>query len=891
MNKVMIRMNLYLSRLVSISAALIVSAGPNAIGQESPSGVPARSYPPVLLERRPSSAVPPVLRERRPFLALTADRAIDAESTTSPTSNLPEALERLGIANQQLKHSLQQLQLERFAALKSGMPDGAQVLRDAIWQTNEIHVSWENPSPQTEQERRWVKEAVEETWQKECGIRFVGWDAAGSDTTGIRIRVSDEQPHCERLGKYLDGLKNGMVLNFNYANWCQECGVDRKKSIKIIAAHEFGHALGFAHEHNRDDRPMSCQKEKQGSDGDFYITLYDPSSIMNYCNETWNNNGRLSADDIYAARVLYGNPGTPLAATPPAVETLAPPVASVTNALPMDLGGWLQAERTIARDKILANILSNGAVIASPSRSNPNYYYHWVRDAALTMDVVVSLYADASDASTRRHYLELLTRYVNLSLGLQVTNNLSTALSRGVGEPKFHTDGSAYNDNWGRPQDDGPALRAASLCRLAHMLLDRGDDDLTNFVKTKLYDGRLPSNSVIKRDLEYVSHNWQRPSVDLWEEVYGHHFYTRIAQRRGLREGAKLASRLGDQAAAEWYSAKAAELERALQDHWQSDRGYLIATFDQQGKDYKTSNLDVSIVLGVLHTRSPNDGFLSPTNDHVLSTARKLADEFDSMYRINRTTTDSSGGRLGVAIGRYPEDRYSGSGPDQVGGGNPWYLCTAALGELYYSVANEWESNGSLAITGENSAFLAALRPTPVTVLRSGETLARSDARFGVVLRALREAGDAQLRRVKFHAGGDGSLAEQVYREDGFARSARDLTWSYASILTAAAVRSGQASAAQPLTSPPSFAPSPFEAIGPVPEGIPDFARPLNRGGVPATRLDASLERPNARSASERPAEDTDLRKRISDIENALREFKDAYKAKKPKKKLKSTPE
>src|SRR5688500_16671266 len=29
-----------------------------------------------------------------------------------------------------------------------------------------------------------------------------------------------------------------------------------------------------------------------------------------------------------------------------------------------------------------------------------------------------------------------------------------------LGEPKFQADGSAFNDPWGRPQNDGPAIRA-----------------------------------------------------------------------------------------------------------------------------------------------------------------------------------------------------------------------------------------------------------------------------------------------------------------------------------------------------------------------------------------------------------------------------------------------
>lgn len=49
--------------------------------------------------------------------------------------------------------------------------------------------------------------------------------------------------------------------------------------------------------------------------------------------------------------------------------------------------------------------------------------------------------------------------------------------------------------------------------------------------------------------------------------------------------------------------------------------------------------------------------------------------------------------------------------------------------------------------------------------------------------------GDAYIRTIKHYAGEDGHLSEQFDRETGVPRGATDLTWSYASLLTAAFAR------------------------------------------------------------------------------------------------------
>ena len=49
-------------------------------------------------------------------------------------------------------------------------------------------------------------------------------------------------PHCKRLGRFLDGMKDGMELNIDFKSWCRDCAIDKQGSIEKIAVHEFGHA-------------------------------------------------------------------------------------------------------------------------------------------------------------------------------------------------------------------------------------------------------------------------------------------------------------------------------------------------------------------------------------------------------------------------------------------------------------------------------------------------------------------------------------------------------------------------------------------------------------------------------------------------------------------------
>lgn len=458
------------------------------------------------------------------------------------------------------------------------------------------------------------------------------------------------------------------------------------------------------------------------------------------------------------------------------------PVFRDPSAIQRDLSPATKLNQSVATEYLLNNIAPTntaiGSVIASPSKNNPDYFFHWIRDAALTMNTVVDLYEASQTPPDQSRYQKLLDNYVRFSAQNQLTKNLSGQAERertatngwnlfDVGEPKFEADGSAYKGAWGRPQDDGPALRALTLMRYADRLANQQGAQV-------LIADRQQLLSVIALDLEYVAKNWQNPSFEPWEEVYGHHFYTKLVQRRSLVMGASLAERLGDSAAAKRYTIASEALEKEIHKHWDERAGYLRATLSKnRGKSpEKISELDSQTLLAALHAADGADDFYSITNDRILATALRLIQTFRKTYKINRDELP------GTVIGRYAEDTYWG--------GNPWVLTTAGLGELYFRSAAAFVKKGEIRVTDENSNFFNFVLNEANASLRvvSGQIFSATDSRFDLIRSALLLAGEDQLLRLHYHANLDGALSEQIDRNTGYMIAAPHLTWSYASYLS-----------------------------------------------------------------------------------------------------------
>lgn len=130
------------------------------------------------------------------------------------------------------------------------------------------------------------------------------------------------------------------------------------------------------------------------------------------------------------------------------------------------------------------------------NHEKPPDFFTWTRDAALTFRTLIDDFVFGNKA------LEpLINDYIYGQARLQTVSNPSGTLlpnGAGLGEPKYMKDGSRYNGNWGRPQRDGPPLRAISLIQYSNYLVSKGQ-------KARVKDEIWP---IIANDLAYVGQYW-----------------------------------------------------------------------------------------------------------------------------------------------------------------------------------------------------------------------------------------------------------------------------------------------------------------------------------------------------------------------------------------------
>ncbi|KAJ1338227.1 glucoamylase [Microdochium nivale] len=432
---------------------------------------------------------------------------------------------------------------------------------------------------------------------------------------------------------------------------------------------------------------------------------------------------------------------------------------------------FVAKEEPIALRELLCNIGSSGCnvpgaasgiVVASPSKSDPDYFFTWTRDAALVFKAIVDRFVNKYDAGLQKTIQE----YIAAQAKLQLVSNPSGSFSdgQGLGEAKYYVDMSPYTGGWGRPQRDGPALRAIAMIAYSKWLVANG---YTSTARNTVWP-------IIKNDLAYTTQYWSRPGFDLWEEVNAMSFFTTSAQHRALVEGSALAKVLGTTCSG--CDAIAPQILCFEQTYWTTNLGgYARANINyNSGRQER----DANSILASIHSFDPAFGCdaatFQPCSDRALSSHKVIVDSFRSIYSINAGIPAG----YAVGVGRYSEDVYYN--------GNPWYLNTLAAAEQLYDALYVWQKQRSITITSVSLAFFKDIYPSAAVGTYASSTKTYTDIYNAVFL-----YGEGFMNIVQKYIEADGSMAEQFDRNNGKPLSARDLTWSYAAFLTAAARRAG----------------------------------------------------------------------------------------------------
>jgi len=396
-----------------------------------------------------------------------------------------------------------------------------------------------------------------------------------------------------------------------------------------------------------------------------------------------------------------------------------------------------------------------GCVLAAPSfpANTPgvdqDYVYNWVRDAAITTIEIASADLPISGGS-----IQTLIDYVNFAA---TCYNNATPISQDEAVTKGHACFTVAGKV--RPwteQSDGPALQTIAILHAYNQL-----DDITK--KTAV--------DLIEKNIAYLLGAYRQPTTNLWEEHQGDSFFARSVQLRCFREIAEnkigVAVQDGIAEAINW-------LDNALTNHWNGECYVSLAVPNKQPAQSVFDGYDANIDIASACVY----GAISCTDPKLLATVALLRQQWSdpnsaSFYPINLADKERG---IGPLFGRYPKDIYDGDVADPVMGGHPWALCTANVAEVYYKLARAIAASKKIPFDDVSKSFFEPLGINTGT---------KSDEAVSI----LRNAADAMLRAILFHSDRY-ELSEQFDGTSGYEKSVHNLTWSYASFLSALRARS-----------------------------------------------------------------------------------------------------
>ncbi len=417
------------------------------------------------------------------------------------------------------------------------------------------------------------------------------------------------------------------------------------------------------------------------------------------------------------------------------VRTVAAP-SSLTTLAPYMF--WLMfrnvaSDGLIFDDPVNVGVVSQpGCVLASPSWENreahvsQDYVYNWTRDAAI---VATELAAGIPPTN------QPLIDYVQFA---QTCQSSGAEVDRGAflinGAPREWTD-----------QTDGPALQTLALLALFNQI-----DAPTQAVATAL----------IAADLAFLQGAYQGETYNLWEEVSGASFFARSVQLKCFQ--AVMANAVGIPVPS-WLTGAATWLQTALASHWNGEYYQSVLPVPTAKAPYDP-NIDV--VMAAIY------GGVAVEDTKLLATAALLREQWadaSSPYFYPINSADQGRG-IGPLLGRYPGDVYDGDTDSEVGD-HPWAVSTANFAELYYRLAKKITTARTVPLDSFSTSFFAQVGVNGTTAPSAAAS-------------ALEKAGDQMLQAIVFHSD-HLELSEQFDAETGFEKSVSNLSWSYASFLSA----------------------------------------------------------------------------------------------------------
>lgn len=288
-----------------------------------------------------------------------------------------------------------------------------------------------------------------------------------------------------------------------------------------------------------------------------------------------------------------------------------------------------------------------GVIIASPSNFPP-YKYHWIRDSALVMRVFIKEYKQKKNTQSLFHILN----YIESEYQIQ---NLKT--KSGLGEPKIKIDLTPFDDPWGRPQNDGSALRGINMIKIYNLLINNYSSTVENLVV-----------KIIEKDIKYILENYSKPSFDLWEENLGWHYYTRLVQLKFIKDFIENKEKLSkyfkiDVDLKSIYK----ELLDNIKHHESPDK--IISSFDSDGNISKCD--DSANILALCHIEFDEDILNEINYFLVLGNCSNLINFFKNKYESNNFNL----------VGRYMNDKYFD--------GHIWIICSLGLAQFYHFIGDE----------------------------------------------------------------------------------------------------------------------------------------------------------------------------------------------------------